>query len=72
MAWENNVRLTNNLNLRGFNMTTGKGKWMATLLAFAAGAVWAVAAVPAEPTLKVGDRAPKLQTGKWVQGQPVT
>jgi len=45
---------------------------MATLLAFAAGAVWAVAAVPAEPTLKVGDRAPKLQTGKWVQGQPVT
>ena len=25
----------------------------------------------AEPTLKVGDHAPKLQTGKWVQGQPV-
>src|SRR5437667_11434455 len=51
-------------------MTTGTGKWMATLLAFEAGAGWTMAA--AEPTLKVGDRAPKLQTGKWVQGQPVT
>jgi thiol-disulfide isomerase/thioredoxin len=27
--------------------------------------------VAAEPTLKVGDPAPKLQTGKWVQGEPV-
>ena len=26
----------------------------------------------AEPTLKVGDPAPKLQTGKWVQGEPIT
>jgi len=26
----------------------------------------------AEPKLKVGDPAPKLQTGKWVQGEPVT
>ncbi len=25
----------------------------------------------AEPTLKVGDPAPKLQPGKWVQGKPV-
>ena len=25
----------------------------------------------AEPKLKVGDPAPKLQTGKWVQGEPV-
>src|SRR5260221_4195371 len=25
----------------------------------------------AEPALKVGDPAPKLQTGKWVQGEPV-
>jgi thiol-disulfide isomerase/thioredoxin len=25
----------------------------------------------AAPTLKVGDPAPKLQTGKWVQGEPV-
>lgn len=27
--------------------------------------------VAAAPTLKVGDPAPKLQTGKWVQGEPV-
>src|SRR5689334_11800226 len=66
---KDNVGLTN--NLKGFIMTTGKGKWMTTLLAFAAGAMWAVAAAPANPTLKVGDRAPKLQTGKWVQGEPV-
>ena len=26
----------------------------------------------AQPTLKVGNPAPKLQTGKWVQGDPVT
>jgi len=63
-------REINKQPLKVFNMTTRKGKRMATLLAFAAGAVWTVAA--AEPTLKVGDRAPKLQTGKWVQGQPVT
>jgi len=25
----------------------------------------------AEPTLKVGDPAPKLQTGKWIQGDPI-
>jgi thiol-disulfide isomerase/thioredoxin len=29
-------------------------------------------APPAEPTLKAGDPAPKLQTGKWIQGDPVT
>ena len=28
-------------------------------------------AFAAEPTLKVGDPAPKLQTGKWIQGEPV-
>jgi thiol-disulfide isomerase/thioredoxin len=28
-------------------------------------------ALAAEPTLKVGDPAPGLQTGKWVQGEPV-
>jgi thiol-disulfide isomerase/thioredoxin len=27
--------------------------------------------VAAAPTLKVGDPAPKMQTGKWVQGEPV-
>jgi thiol-disulfide isomerase/thioredoxin len=42
--------------------------WTATLLTVAVGASLAVAA---EPTLKVGDPAPKLQTGKWVQGDPV-
>jgi thiol-disulfide isomerase/thioredoxin len=25
-----------------------------------------------EPTLKVGDPAPQLQTGQWIQGEPVT
>jgi thiol-disulfide isomerase/thioredoxin len=43
-------------------------KWTATLAALAAGATLCLAA---EPTLKVGDPAPKLQTGKWVQGEPV-
>jgi thiol-disulfide isomerase/thioredoxin len=42
---------------------------MATLVALVAGTAAALAA--AEPTLKVGDPAPKLQTGKWVQGEPV-
>ena len=43
-------------------------KQTATLLALVAGPVLAFAA---EPTLKVGDPAPKLQTGQWVQGDPV-
>lgn len=43
--------------------------WTATLVALTAGATLALAA---EPTLKVGDPAPKLQTGKWLQGDPVT
>jgi len=38
------------------------------LLALAGSATMALAG---EPTLKVGDPAPKLQTGKWVQGAPV-
>jgi thiol-disulfide isomerase/thioredoxin len=28
-------------------------------------------ATAAEPTLKIGDPAPKLQTGPWIQGEPV-
>jgi thiol-disulfide isomerase/thioredoxin len=36
----------------------------------------ALAAGPAvsadQPTLKVGDPAPKLQTGKWIQGDPIS
>jgi hypothetical protein len=41
-----------------------------TAALFAATAVMTFA-LAAAPTLKVGDRAPKLQTGKWVQGEPV-
>ena len=28
-------------------------------------------AMAATPTLKIGDSAPKLQTGKWIQGEPL-
>jgi len=38
--------------------------WFALVLA--APFAWA-----GEPTLKVGDKAPKLQNGKWLQGDPV-
>jgi len=50
-------------------MKINQWKWPATLLALAAGVSFALAE---EPTLKVGDAAPKLQNGKWVQGEPVT
>ena len=43
-------------------------KWVAGLVALVASASFGLAA---EATLKVGDPAPKLQTGKWVQGEPV-
>src|SRR5215472_6124319 len=36
--------------------------------------IWAAGAslaVAVETTLKIGDHAPKLQTGKWMQGEPV-
>ena len=47
---------------------TGAVKWMAAMLALTAGAT----AFPARAaTLKVGDPAPKVQVGKWVQGEPV-
>ena len=46
-------------------MTTKRLNWAAWAI-LAAGAAFA-----AEPTLKVGDPAPKLQTGKWVQGDRV-
>lgn len=42
--------------------------FIAAALALAAGTALSQAA---EVTLKVGDPAPKLQTGKWVQGDPV-
>ena len=43
-------------------------KWITALGALAAGTSLALAA---DATLKVGDPAPKLQTGKWIQGEPV-
>ncbi|HXP62933.1 MAG TPA: redoxin family protein [Dongiaceae bacterium] len=47
---------------------TGAVKWMAAMLALTAGAT----AFPAYAAmLKVGDPAPKVQVGKWVQGEPV-
>ena len=55
------------------NLTRGKAdmktrQLTATLfaVALAASVAWA-----AEPTLKVGSKAPKLQNGKWVQGEAV-
>ncbi len=53
----------------GFKMKTSISKWPALMLALAAGTFMAQAA---EPTLKAGDPAPKLQTGKFVQGDAVT
>jgi len=43
-------------------------KQRAALLALTVGMTFGLTAAP---TLKVGDPAPKLQTGKWVQGEPV-
>jgi thiol-disulfide isomerase/thioredoxin len=43
-------------------------KWTATVLTVMAGMAFSAVATP---SLKVGDPAPKLQTGKWVQGEPV-
>lgn len=42
-------------------------------LALVSVAAWAAQQTPAAkpPSLKVGDPAPKLQTGQWIQGQPV-
>lgn len=50
------------------NMRAHLWKLGAALLSLTVGATLELAA---EPTLKVGDPAPKLQTGKWVQGDPV-
>ena len=49
-------------------MTVERLRLTAAALAVAVSTTFALAA---EPTLKVGDPAPKLRTGKWVQGQPV-
>src|SRR5205814_5960481 len=50
------------------NVKTMNVSRTAAVLALAAGTMLGLAA---ETTLKVGDRAPKLQTGKWLQGAPV-
>jgi thiol-disulfide isomerase/thioredoxin len=50
-------------------MKTRQLKRTATLLFLMAGSTLSLTAAP---TLKVGDAAPRLQTGKWVQGEPVT
>ncbi len=50
------------------SMKTGILKWSGAVLGLMAGMTLAFAA---EPTLKAGDPAPKLQTGKWIQGEPV-
>jgi thiol-disulfide isomerase/thioredoxin len=66
-----------------YNLKTLFSKWFALLLASMAGGSIVFAADPAvvstnapeltpEPMLKMGDPAPPLQTGKWVQGDPVT
>jgi len=44
-----------------------KNKWLLTVMACLA----AVCTGRAAATLKIGDPAPKLQVGKWVQGEPV-
>ena len=49
-------------------MKTRLINWTGALLALAAGTR---PGLGGEATLKVGDAAPKLQSGKWVQGEPV-
>src|SRR2546425_6818391 len=49
-------------------MKTMHLKCEATLAMLVLGTTFSPAA---EPTLKVGAPAPKLQTGKWVQGEPL-
>jgi len=49
-------------------MNTSILKWTGGAWALVAGMTLAAVA---GPSLKVGDPAPKLQTGKWVQGEPV-
>jgi thiol-disulfide isomerase/thioredoxin len=47
-------------------------KWCKLMAAMTLALGAAASGVAAETTLKVGDPAPKLQTGKWIQGEPVT
>ena len=52
-------------------MKTDQHIGMAAFLALTMTAALAATSESKAPTLKVGDPAPKLQTGKWVQGDPV-
>lgn len=45
--------------------------WTAAILALSAAPLVAQPAGQPTPTLKIGDKSPKLQVGKWVQGEPV-
>jgi thiol-disulfide isomerase/thioredoxin len=45
--------------------------WRKSVAAVLALAFGGASGAVAESTLKIGDAAPKLQTGKWVQGEPV-
>jgi thiol-disulfide isomerase/thioredoxin len=47
-----------------------KLKWFSILTAFI-GITFSTTIQAAEATLKIGDPAPKLQVGQWVQGEPV-
>ena len=47
-------------------------KIISNLRAFTATAALLATICVAGATLSVGDPAPKLQTGKWIQGDPVT
>lgn len=51
-------------------MMNAMQKWLMAVLLLALGTSIGVTA-ESESTLKVGDPAPKLQTGKWIQGEPV-
>src|SRR5262245_27168884 len=50
------------------SMKANQSMWATGALTLAVSATLALAA---EPTLTVGDKAPKLQNGKWIQGGPV-
>jgi thiol-disulfide isomerase/thioredoxin len=54
--------------MKEMNMTVDRVRLVAALISVTAGMTVALAA---QPTLKVGDPAPKLQVGKWLQGDPV-
>jgi tetratricopeptide (TPR) repeat protein len=59
------LKQNNNVKMTGLKIMKTHIYLGIALLALATGAF------AAEPTLKVGDPAPKLQNGQWVQGDPV-